>query len=328
MINFGQVALGLVLILIVAGSLLYIFYSRTNAVQKNGYGALAMLSIVTLMIPVFWIIEGNYQTQANGQLQVQSIARGDALYATSCTNQCYAVDKNTQKVTIAKYNGYDFTELRLMTDNDLRRIISAGLYKGTPPNAIVNSDQYGGQLQSMDINDLMNFIRSSDPAYLKKQGYTGAAAAPSLDGFGDYLQTNYPNFYAAAVALNDAGQFGIATDFTNQNTVQMGIVQPPPGEACVPDCFQYLNIKVKVGTTITWTNQSTLGHTVTAIVGTNTATPTKATQIFDSGPNLIQSGQTFTYTVTQDAYNFNPDHTVLYYCTVHPDMLGKITIVP
>ena len=327
MINFGQVALGIVIILVVAGSLLYIFYSRTNAVQKNGYGALAMLGIVTLMIPVFWIIEGNYQAQASSALQIQSITRGDALYATSCTNQCYAIDKNTQKVTVAKYNGYDFTELNQMTDNELRRIISAGIYKGTEPSAIVNADEYGGQLQSMDINDLMNFIRSSDPSYLKKQGYTGAAATPSLNGFADYLQTNYPNYYAAAVSLNDQGQFGVATDFTNQKTVQLGIVQPPSGATCTPACFQYMNMKVKVGTTITWTNQTSQGHTVTAITGTNTSSPTAASQIFDSGSNLIQSGQTFTYTVTDAAYNFNPDHTVLYYCAVHPDMLGKLTIV-
>src|ERR1700682_703269 len=86
MIIFGQVALGLVVILIVAGGLLYVFHSRTNAVQKNGYGSLAMLGIITLMIPIFWISEGNYEAQASAQLQVQSVTRGDALYATSCTN--------------------------------------------------------------------------------------------------------------------------------------------------------------------------------------------------------------------------------------------------
>jgi plastocyanin len=193
----------------------------------------------------------------------------------------------------------------------------------------VDADEYGGQLQQdMDINDLMNFIRSSDPAYLKKQGYTGSAATPSLNGFPDYLQTNYPNYYAAAVSLNDQGQFGVPTDFSTQQKVQMDIVNPPSGASCTPSCFQYLNIKVKVGSTITWTNQTSQGHTVTAIVGTNTSSPTPAPQIFDSGSNLIQSGQTFTYTVTQAAYNFNPDHTVLYFCSVHPDMLGKLTIVP
>ena len=330
MINFGQVALGLVLILIVAGGLLFVFYSRTNAVQKNGYGSLAMLGIVTLMIPVFWISEGNYDAQANAQLQVQSITRADALYATSCPNQCYAIDKNTQKVTFAKYNGYDFAELRQMTDDDLRRVISAGIYKTNPPssNSIVKGDEYGGQLQSMDVNDLINFIRSSDPAYLKKQGFTGEAAANSLTGFPDYLQTNYPTYYAAAVSLNDAGKFGEPVDFTAQSAVPVNIVQPPSGATCTPSCYQYLNIKVKVGSTITWTNQTSQGHTVTAMVGNDTATHTAAPQIFSSGTtNLIETGQTFTYTVTADAYNFNPDHTVFYYCVIHPDMLAELTIV-
>lgn len=329
MINFGQVALGLVLILVVAGGLLYVFRSRTNAVQKNGYGALAMLGIITLMIPIFWISEGNYEAQANGQLQVLSVTRGDALYATSCTNQCYAIDKNTQKVTFAKYNGYDFSELRQMTDDDLHRVISAGIYKTNPPssNSIVKADEYGGQLQSMDVNDLMNFIRSSDPAYLKKQGFTGASATNSLAGFPDYLQTNYPTYYAAAVSLNDVGQFGPPVDFSTQSAVPINIVQPPSGASCTPACYQYLNMKVKVGSTITWTNQTSQGHTVTAIVGKDTATHTAAPQIFNSGANLIQTGQTFTYTVTAAAYNFNPDHTVLYYCSVHPDMLAELTIV-
>ncbi len=329
MINFGQVALGLILILVVAGGLLYVFYSRTNAVQKNGFGALAMLGIVTLMIPVFWISEGNYDAQASGQLQLQSITRADALYATSCTVQCYAIDKNTQKVTFAKYNGYDFSELRQLTDNDLRRIVSAGIYKTNQPgtNSIVKADEYGGQLQSMDVNDLMNFIRSSDPAYLRKQGFTGAAATSSLTGFPDYVQTNYPTYYAAAVSLNDVGQFGAPVDFSTKTAVQVNIVQPPSGASCTPACYQYLNIKVKVGTTITWYNQTSQGHTVTAIVGKNTATHTAASQIFNSGANLIQTGQKFTYTVTPAAYNFNPDHTVIYYCSVHPDMLAELTIV-
>ena len=51
-------------------------------------------------------------------------------------------------------------------------------------------------------------------------------------------------------------------------------------------------------------------------------------QIFDSGiQNLLASGKTFTWTVTQAAYNFNPDHTLFYYCQIHPTMVAELTIV-
>jgi plastocyanin len=87
---------------------------------------------------------------------------------------------------------------------------------------------------------------------------------------------------------------------------------------------------VKVGTVITWANKSGVAHTVTAMEGQNTASPKAASQIFDSGgtQNLLQSGKSFTWTVTQAAYNFNPDHTVFYYCEIHPSMVAELTIVP
>jgi plastocyanin len=87
-------------------------------------------------------------------------------------------------------------------------------------------------------------------------------------------------------------------------------------------------VKVKVGTKITWVNKSPDGHTVSAIVGTDTAAHKVAPQIFDSGLNkLIQSNASYSYTVTAAAYNFNADHTVIYYCQVHPMMLAELTIV-
>ena len=59
MVDPVQAAIGIVVALITVGALLYVFYSRTNAVQKTGYGALIMLAVVSLMIPVFWITESN-----------------------------------------------------------------------------------------------------------------------------------------------------------------------------------------------------------------------------------------------------------------------------
>ena len=115
---------------------------------------------------------------------------------------------------------------------------------------------------------------------------------------------------------------------TKQKSITLNIAQPPPGAACTPACFEPPNVKVKVGTTITWVNKSTTPHTVTAIVGENPGSPKPASQIFDSGASkLIMPGQSFTYTVTMAAYNFNKDHSVIYYCQIHPGMVAVLTIV-
>ena len=48
MISPVQAAVGIIVTLVAVGALLYTFYSRTDGVQKTGYGALLMLSIVSL----------------------------------------------------------------------------------------------------------------------------------------------------------------------------------------------------------------------------------------------------------------------------------------
>ncbi|HEU5227660.1 MAG TPA: hypothetical protein VFU49_07595 [Ktedonobacteraceae bacterium] len=330
MVNFGQAAVGLILLLIVVGGLLYIFYSRTNAIEKTGYGSLIMLTLVSLMIPVFWIMESGNQASAQVQLHTLAVQRGLLLYAQYCTTGCYAIQNG--KIVNAMYNGYTVDALNQISDDDLRRIVSAGIYNPAAPppanaNAIPRSDQYGGALLSNDVEYLFQFIRSADPQYLRKNGFD-----PNGNGFDqlpDYLQNNFTALYQAAVSLGSAGQFGTATDMTKQKAITINIVQPPPGATCRTSCFEVLNAKVKVGTVITWINKTQIPHTVTAIQGKNTAAPAPAADIFDSGTaNLIGSNGKFTYTVTQAAYNANPDHVLIYYCRIHPDMLAELTIVP
>jgi plastocyanin len=131
------------------------------------------------------------------------------------------------------------------------------------------------------------------------------------------------------VAQEGAGQFGKPVDMTKQKAITLNIINPPAGASCSPACFDPINVEVKVGTVITWVNKSSTPHTVTAIQGTDVSSPKPAPNIFDSGTaNLIQSNGTFKYTVTMAAYNFNKDHTVIYYCQIHPGMVAELTIVP
>ncbi len=71
--------------------------------------------------------------------------------------------------------------------------------------------------------------------------------------------------------------------------------------------------KVKVGTTVIWTNNDNAAHTVTS---GNPSDTTPGGQ-FDSG--LIKPGKTFQQTFTAAG-------TTPYFCTIHPWMTGKITV--
>ncbi|MBO0778340.1 MAG: hypothetical protein J2P37_05880 [Ktedonobacteraceae bacterium] len=329
--NIGQVAVGIILLLVVTVGLLYIFFSRTNAVQKTGYGSLIMLALVSVLIPIFWITGGSDQAAAKVQQHNLALERGMILYTQVCTDMCYGIKDN--KVVNATYNGYTIADLNKLSDNDLRRIISAGVFNPASPhqpanaNAVPKSDQYGGALLSNDIDYLFELIRSDDPSYLQKNQLPAGSGFSKLP---EYLQNNNPTLYDAATKAANPVDFGEPVDKTSASTVSMDIVKADPSiKGCKTEtaCFQFVNIKVKVGQKITWTNKDVSPHTVTAITGTDPSKVTPAPQIFDSGKTGFSNGQSFTYTVTQDAYNLNPDHTVIYYCSLHPDMLAKLTIV-
>lgn len=65
-------------------------------------------------------------------------------------------------------------------------------------------------------------------------------------------------------------------------------------------------LTVAVGTTVTWTNQDAVKHTVTANDGS-----------FDGGP--LSNGQTFSQT-------FAKAGTYAYHCKIHPSMTATITV--
>jgi plastocyanin/mono/diheme cytochrome c family protein len=324
MIDPIQVAISTLVLVIAVGALLFVFYSRTNAVEKTGYGALMMLALISLMIPVFWINESNNQAMAKAQQHITSVQRGVVLYSTYCY-QCHGT--KGQGHIGPKLN--DNSAVNGLSDVDLVRIISAGVFDTanlTKPLMPAWSQDFGGPLDDYDIQYLFALIRSSDPTYLQKNGLVGD------NGFNQvpiYLQTNSPSGYATAVALESTGSFGAPVDMTNKKAVTINIGPPPPGATCAPACFEIPNVKVKVGTVITWVNQSTTPHTATAIEGTDISNIKIAKNVFDSGLTTpINPGGTYTYTVTAAAYNLNPTtHAVIYYCQFHPSMLAELTVV-
>lgn len=341
MIDPVQAAVGIVVALVAVGALLYVFYSRTNAVEKTGYGALIMLSIISLMIPIFWIMESNGEAIANTQQHDTDVQRGAALFAQYCF-QCHGI--NGQGGTGPKLNGNP--AVNSLTDADILRIISAGIYDpanpGGTPLMPAWSDQYGGPLTQDQIQYLFDLVRSADPAYLKTNGFPSGSGTNGFSQVPAALQATNLNGYQTAIAQATAGT-GIKSfpvvDMSKQKAITIDIIDSPTGAVCQPACYavpdpknpgqQIItpNVKVKVGTTITWVNKSKTPHTVTSIVGENAASPVPA-KVFDSGiSNLLSTGKSFTYTVKADAFTFNSNHIVVYFCQVHPIMAAALTIV-
>jgi plastocyanin len=73
--------------------------------------------------------------------------------------------------------------------------------------------------------------------------------------------------------------------------------------------FSPASITVTKGTTVTWTNNDSVAHTVTA------------TTDKEHGPNSdnIAPGKTYSFTF-KDSGTFN------YFCKIHPSMTGKVTV--
>src|SRR5437667_9893373 len=178
MVDPVQAAIGIVVALITVGALLYVFYSRTNAVQKTGYGALIMLAVVSLMIPVFWITESNAQAMAKLRQHTTDVSRGAQLFAQYCF-QCHGI--NGQGLIGPKLNGNP--AVNNLTDDDLLRIISGGIATASNPAQLLMPawlEDYGGPLTQIDIQYLFALVRSADPDYLTKNGYP---TCPGSNGF-------------------------------------------------------------------------------------------------------------------------------------------------
>src|SRR5258708_26886739 len=134
MVNPVQAAVGIIVLLVTVGALLYIFISRTNAVEKTGYGALIMLSIISLLIPAFWILESNNQAVAKLDQHTTAVERGAALYAQYCF-QCHGI--NGQGQTGPKLNGN--TAVNNLSDAAILRIISGAIADPTEPSPLLMS---------------------------------------------------------------------------------------------------------------------------------------------------------------------------------------------
>jgi plastocyanin len=102
---------------------------------------------------------------------------------------------------------------------------------------------------------------------------------------------------------------GAASNAASSNTASANTA-PVAGNAVTINNFAFAPaaLKVKVGTTVTWTNQDSDAHTVTSQ---------------DNGGPLssaaLSTGQTYSYTFTKPG-------TYAYLCTIHPFMTATVTV--
>ena len=88
--------------------------------------------------------------------------------------------------------------------------------------------------------------------------------------------------------------------------------------------FEPADVTVSVGDTVTWTVTKSINEPHTVTSGTPSATGNGA--VFDSSkddPGLAKlkaDGGTFSFT-------FDREGTFDYFCTIHPTMIGKVTVV-
>jgi nitrite reductase (NO-forming) len=100
------------------------------------------------------------------------------------------------------------------------------------------------------------------------------------------------------------------------NSTQVSIVK---GATTLDNkAFSPSHVKIKVGSTVVWTNNDNNIHTVTS-GGANTP---NAGQVFDSGlTSLISPSKTY-------SHKFISAGEFSYFCRLHPNMVGQIEVVP
>lgn len=306
----GRLAFGMAAICIVVPILLYIFYSRGNAITRSGYAALVLVLGVGLIIPVLMVNQQQVQADQTAATYDLTLHRGAALFGQYCAT-CHGFQG--QGIVGPRLNNNPV--LNKFTDDDIRRIISGGVPLNVADPTVLQmpawSQRYGGALTDDDINYMVAFIRSSDKDYLKTKGL------PSTNGFGYVLGTLTNPTQIAQYKQQEKGgskpppdQF---KDFTAQTAVTIDMANVATNSSGYD--FSPPFITVKVGTTVTWVNKTIVPHNVFPRTGTTPPDPT-----FKSPLTIAADTGTWSFTFTKTG-------EYAYFCSIHPAMLGWVSVV-
>ena len=309
----GKIAFGLAIVSLAVAALVYVFYSRGNAVTKTGYASLIMLIAVGLMIPFMLVAQSQAQVNAQSALYDKDLHRGAALFGQYCAT-CHGYQG--QGLNGPKLNNNP--AVNKLTDEDLTRIISGGIANPNDPAKFLMPawlDTYGGSLTKDDIDYLVAFIRSSDRAYTSSKGLSSA------NGF-DYVYDTLINATQKAEfnAEKKGGSKPPANQFVDKTADATVTIEAVPSTTNSSGYDWQItggtlpNIIIKAGTKVTWIN-NTAGVPHNVVSGSG-GTPNN--KFPDSQP-VMATGETYSYTFTTPG-------EYPYFCGIHPAMVGWITV--
>lgn len=126
-----------------------------------------------------------------------------------------------------------------------------------------------------------------------------------------------PNPEVFGVPADGSGGEAGSGDGTENPVVSADVVIPANAfdPANANNAYDPLELTVKVGTTVRWTNQDAIAHTVTS--GASDGAKGDPNGTFDSG--FLNEGDSWTFTFTEVG-------EFPYFCTPHPWMIGKVTV--
>lgn len=130
----------------------------------------------------------------------------------------------------------------------------------------------------------------------------------ALVGGGVYLASNNSNKPAANNNSTDNNQTKETEHNANQSNDSSSNAVATNTVAIDNMAFAPASITVKKGTTVTWTNNDSVAHDVTQTDGKSE---------LDSG--VMTTGQSYSYT-------FDSTGTFEYFCSLHPNMVGTVTV--
>jgi nitrite reductase (NO-forming) len=209
---------------------------------------------------------------------------------------------------------------------------AANATAGPAANATEVGTEVGAQNQTLSVVNATgtNETRSAETTNVTNtetagaNATTGGAAMSNATTTGGNATTTGGNATTGAESLATTGGGANATETGGATATGASggggsatSVSIVTGSSSLTDtAFQPNPVQVSVGDTVTWTNDDTQPHTVTA--GAN-AQPSGE---FDSSPNfnpLLAPQQTFEHTFTQAG-------EYPYYCALHPNMVGTVSV--
>ena len=120
-------------------------------------------------------------------------------------------------------------------------------------------------------------------------------------------------YYASAQEVTGQAGAGNATNATmaGAGNATTSVSMGPGSSTLTTDAFSPNPIQVSVGSTVTWTNNDSVIHTV------NSGTSPTLSGLFSSP--IMNPQDTFEYTFTQAG-------EVPYFCMLHPNMVGTVSV--